>query len=283
MPRKALANASTSTSHEGDLVPRKRTKRLSTDGDCATKAEGRKRAKTSKSREPEASKEEQRPRLTTPDLEFDYHQSQLRDPRPTPGRVRRPRLEGWEVTEEFKQRFSLPKAERPKGRLSAYQRDLLSKEQTLLDPAQTFHDLHVCHKNGPHGQPTYDSAGFQLDFNEVAEWIKPKSYNKSRTVRGEERAVDRARREERELFESFFIPGDEPDWDNGTTAKHYIKDHILKDLGVPWHQIDAKRAREWLQNGFQKKKFSEWWREPNEEEEKRMLKMMSGASLRKDL
>ncbi|KAM0724218.1 hypothetical protein Q7P37_000100 [Cladosporium fusiforme] len=31
------------------------------------------------------------PRLTTPDLEFDFDRSQLRDPRPTPGRKARPR------------------------------------------------------------------------------------------------------------------------------------------------------------------------------------------------
>ena len=39
--------------------------------------------------------EQRKPRLTTPDLEYDYDRSQLRDPRPTPGRRARPR---WDDT-----------------------------------------------------------------------------------------------------------------------------------------------------------------------------------------
>ncbi|RWA11053.1 hypothetical protein EKO27_g4045 [Xylaria grammica] len=277
-PRKAPSD----TTQERGAAPKAGIKRQPADHDSTTKAEaeGRKRAKTSKSTEPE---EEQRPRLTTPDLEFDYDQSQLRDPRPTPGRVRRPRLRGGEATEEFKQQFFIPKPERPKGRLNAYQKNLLYEEQALLDPAETFHDLYVCHKRGPYGEPTYDAAGFQLDFGKVAEWKKPTAYNRSRMVKGTLRGVERQNREERELFEIFFVHGDAPDSDHGFNAKNYVKDHISKDLGVPWHQINASHAREWLQKGFQKKKFSEWWREPNNEERKRMAKMMEGASLRKDL
>ncbi|KAI3326023.1 hypothetical protein HD806DRAFT_488930 [Xylariaceae sp. AK1471] len=283
MPRTTPTDTSTSANHKRDLGSKRGAKRQSTDNnDSAPKSEVRKRARTSKSTEPEAPKEEQRPRLTTPDLEFDYDRSQLRDPRPTPGRVRRPRLEESEVTDEFKQRFFIPKPERPKGRLNAYQKDLMFKEQALLDPTKTFHDLYICHKNGPRGPPTYDSAGFRLDFNKVAEWMRPKSYSKSRVVRGMERAVDRATREQQEIFESFFVHGDEPD-NNKSMVNNYVKDHISKDLGIPWHQISPKHAREWEQKGFQKKKFSEWWQEPNEEERKRMMKMMGGASLRKDL
>ncbi|KAI0426822.1 hypothetical protein F5Y09DRAFT_345265 [Xylaria sp. FL1042] len=187
---------------------------------------GSKRAKTSALEEPEHLEEEQKPRLTTPDLEFDYDQSQLRDPRPTPGRMRRPRL-----------------SERPKGRLNAHQKDFLYKEQALLDPAMTFHSLNVCHKNGPHGQPTYDSAGFQLDFEKVAGWMKPTPYSKSRAVLGMQKALARREREKREVFESFFVNGDGP-VSNAGSVVDYVKDHIPKDLSIPWHQIDAQRAHE---------------------------------------
>ncbi|KAI0508732.1 hypothetical protein F5B22DRAFT_381767 [Xylaria bambusicola] len=281
MPRKAPADASTSSAKEGEPTPKRGAKRQSTDHDSAPKVANGKRARVSDitSKEQEVSKEEQRPRLTTPDLEFDYDRSQLRDPRQTPGRVRRPRPRGSEVTEEFKQQFFIPQAERPKGRLNAYQKDQLHREQSLLDPTDVFHDLYVCHKKGPHGTPVYDSAGFQLDYRKVDEWMKPKPYNKSRIVRGMERSIERGEHEKRATYEIFFVQGDEP---GSTSVMDYVKDHIAKDLNVPWHQIDSGRAREWQQKGFEKKKFSEWWREPNDEERKRMSKMIGGASLRKD-
>ncbi|RYC54368.1 hypothetical protein CHU98_g11844, partial [Xylaria longipes] len=164
------------------------------------------------------------------------------------------------------------------------QKAFLSEKQALVDPTATFHDLHVCYEKGPRGR-AYDDAGFQLDYDKVAEWMKPKAYNRSRAVRGMERSLERGDREQREVFEVFFVEGDDPGDDVGRRldAMHYVKDHISKDLGVPWHQIGPKHAREWLEKGFEKKRFSEWWREPNEEERKRMSKMMGGASLRKDL
>ena len=267
-------------------MPRRGIKRQPTNDDCDTQLGSGKRSRTSDvaSGEREASEEKQRPRLTTPHLEFDYDRSQLRDPRPTPGRVRRPRLRAPEVTEEFKQRFFILQAERPKGRLSAHQKELLNRQQASLDPTDMFHDLYVCHKKGPHGAPTYDSAGFLLDFNKVDDWMKPKPYNKSRVMRGMEKSVERGDCEERILFEIFFVEDDNPrSRTNSFIIKDYVKDHISKDLDVPWHQIDAKRAREWQQKGFEKRKFSEWWRDPNEEERKRMFNMKLGASLRKDL
>ncbi|KAH8161814.1 hypothetical protein CIB48_g6435 [Xylaria polymorpha] len=90
MPRKATTSASTPVPHDRDAAPKRGAKRTSTDHDSTTESRGRKRAKTSESA---ALEEELRPRLTTPDLEFDYDRSQLRDPRPTPGRTRQPRLE----------------------------------------------------------------------------------------------------------------------------------------------------------------------------------------------
>ncbi|KAI0802135.1 hypothetical protein GGR55DRAFT_666998 [Xylaria sp. FL0064] len=268
MPRKAPT--------EGDLAPKRGAKRQSTN---ATEAEGSKRTKKSKLAEPDDSR---KPRLTTPDLEFDYDRSQLRDPRPTPGRIRRPRLDELELTDELRQRFSMPGPERPKGRLDAFQKGPLYKEQTLLDPSKMHHDLHVCYKKGPRGRPTYDTAGFQLDFKKVAEWMKPKPYDKSRMVGTMERSMARRKRVEREVLEIFFVDGDGLD-SNGTFVMQCVKDHISKDLGVPWHQIDAKRAREWQERGFEKKKLSEWWQQPNEEEKKRMMKMEIGSKLRKDL
>ena len=226
---------------------------------------------------PEA-KPQAKPRLTTPDLEFDYDRSQLRDPRPTPGRVSRPRRLQRDLTEEWKQQFEIPKPVKPKGRLSSLQKDKLFEEATLLDPSAIFHDLYVCHRKGPHGSPTYDAAGFALDWHKVDNWRKPKPYNKRAVVRGMERAVTRAMGEQEQMYKIFFTNGEAP-----KEAENYMKDQVSKDLGIPWHQIGVPELRLWEEKGFQKQNAEEWWHTPTEEELKRMLGMLSGASLRKDL
>ncbi|KAI8651674.1 hypothetical protein NCS55_01413300 [Fusarium keratoplasticum] len=214
----------------------------------------------------------QKPRLTTPDLEFDFDRDQLRDPRPTPGRVKRPRYGDHELTQEFKQRFHIPKP-RP--------RDF--EHEALADPSATFHDLHVCHKKGPKGSPTYDSAGFQLDYNKVAKWMKPVAYNKKRMVSGMERHLVEQAKEDEKMIKSFFVDGKHPGKYKGGKFMDFLKDHVSKDLGVPWHQIDSKCVKEWEEKGFEKINADEWWHEPNEVERKRFMKMLEGASLRKDL
>jgi len=230
------------------------------------------RASASQAEASTSSEQTQKPRLTTPDLEFDFDRDQLRDPRPTPGRVKRPRYSDLEITEDFKQRFHIPKP-RP--------RDF--EHEALADPSATFHDLYVCHKKGPKGSPTYDSAGFQLDYDKVVKWMKPVAYNKKRMVNGMERHLEEQAKEDEAMINSFFVDGKHPGKYKGDEYMHFLKDHVSKDLGVPWHQIDSKRVKEWEEKGFEKINADEWWHEPNEEERKRYMKMMGGASLRKDL
>ncbi|KAI4860412.1 hypothetical protein F4820DRAFT_109162 [Hypoxylon rubiginosum] len=234
--------------------------------------------------------EESKPRLTTPDLEFDYDRSQLRDPRPTPGRVKRPRREKPELTVEFKKRFYIPEPAKPKSRLNSTQGEKLFKQKALLDPSEMFHDLYTCHRKGRTGSPTYDQAGFQLDWKKVDDWMKPRAYNKSSAVKGMSKALERHARERREMYEIFFVDGKGPECEP-TYVMDYLRDHVSKDLGIPWHQIGPKQLVEWEKRGFPKQKAEEWWREPNEEwwrepneeERTRIVKMMEGASLRKDL
>lgn len=239
------------------------------------------RAKKSKKSEGEASsaQHEDKPRLTTPDLEYDYDRSQLRDQRQTPGRVRRPRLNDRELDDDFRERFYIPTVEKPKG--VSKNSDEFFAMKALADPSYSFHDLHVCHKKGRNGSPTYDDAGFQLDWEKVDRWMKPQPYNKRKMVSGMERAMERAENEQAAMYKSFFVEGKGPD--NSAECKDYIKDHVSKDLGIPWHQIDSKKVKEWEERGFSKVKLEDWWHVPNKEERKRMMKMMTGASLRKDL
>jgi hypothetical protein len=95
-------------------------------------------------------------------------------------------------------------------------------KQALADPSYTFHDLHVCHKKGRNGSPTYDEAGFQLDWDKVDKWMKPQSYSKSRAVNGMNRALERAAKEEKLTYEAFFIDGKGPS-DGSGQVMDYIK------------------------------------------------------------
>ncbi|KAI1394739.1 hypothetical protein F4819DRAFT_480743 [Hypoxylon fuscum] len=260
-------------------------KRKSTEVDSSAKPPRKRQAKKpAVSNEAEVVPDEERkPRLTTPDLQLDFDRSQLRDPRPTPGRVARPRMEGYDISEEFKRRFYIPKPKKPKGRLNAAQEEKLFIQEALLDPSATFHDMYVCHKKGRNGSPTYDSAGFRMDWKKVDDWMKPKAFSRSGAVNGMERTLKRQEKEERDMYNIFFVDGKGPEDESSCTVTGYVKDHISKDLGIPWHQIGPKEIRAWEKKGFPKQKAEEWWQEPNDVEMSRMTKMLSGASLRKDL
>ena len=64
---------------------------------------------------------------------------------------------------------------------------------------------------GPNGSPTYDKAGFELDYDKVADWMKPKSYNKGSMVRGMERLLEKTRQETKRMAEIFFEKGEGPE------------------------------------------------------------------------
>jgi hypothetical protein len=231
-----------------------------------------------------------RPRLTTPDLEFDFDRSQLRDPRPTPGRKARPRhssidldLHNKPLKEHFETNFYIPEAEKPKGRLNALQKDELFRQNGLLNPLHSFHDLYVCHEKGPDGSPTYDTAGFELDYKKVQRWMRPQAYNKKSIVRGAARAVDRHVSEEEQMFNLFFKGGKASSPNQHRHLNHSVKDHVSKDLGIPWHQIGVEQVQDWRDKGFGPVEYEQWWKEPSEVESARLWKMLGGASLRKDL
>ncbi|KAF5656257.1 adenine nucleotide alpha hydrolase [Fusarium circinatum] len=199
-----------------------------------------KQAKTTEARP--STPDGQKPTLKEKDLEFDFDHSQIRDPRATPGRVKRPRYEEREL------------------------------------------NLHRCHRKGPDGSPTYDSAGFQLDYEKVAKWMKPVAYNKKSMVNGMERHLKRVEEETKKIYDSFFIGGKGPEGEMGSTqVMDQINDQVSKDLGVPWHQIDPKQLKKWEEQGFAKVDADKWWHRPNQVERDRFMKMLGGAYLRKDL
>ena len=100
-----------------------------------------------------------------------------------------------------------------------------------------------------------------------------------------EEMLDEEEREEKELLKTFLVDPDKVYKGKVTPmeVENYIKDHVSKDLGVPWHQINLQRIKDWRRKGFERVKFDTWWKTPAEEEDKRMLKMMDGSKYRKDM
>ncbi|KAK0103276.1 hypothetical protein ONS95_005309 [Cadophora gregata] len=118
-----------------------------------------------------------------------------------------------------------------KVRKTAYEKNEEYKQFIRETPGHTFYELYVCFDKGPNGSPTYDKSGFQLDYNKVADWMKPTPYNKSRMVNGMEKAIAKSKTESEQMAEIFFEKGEAPtdSW-KVSTAKDYWKDRVSKDL-----------------------------------------------------
>jgi hypothetical protein len=140
--------------------------------------------------------------------------------------------------------------------------------------------LHVCFDKGPKGSPTFDKSGFELDWEKVAHWMEPKPYNKAKMIRGMDRAVEKAQSDAKLMAEIFFEKGEVPENPEYGGGKEYWKDRVSKDLNVPWHRVGVEHFNEWEKKGFKKARKGEY-ENPSEVERKRMLRLMSGASLRK--
>ncbi|KAI2780128.1 hypothetical protein F4815DRAFT_445678 [Daldinia loculata] len=169
-----------------------------------------------------------------------------------------------------------------RARQKLYESTISASEKASWTPAKCFMTCMCVIKKGREGSPTYDAAGFQLDWEKVDSWMHPPSYTKSGVVSRIEKVVDKMEREERDMFKIFFVDGKPPD-SEPTIVTEYLQDHVSKDLGIPWHQIGPKHLVEWEKRGFPKQKARKWWQEPNEMEERRMMKMSSCAIYRKDL
>ncbi|KAI1097554.1 hypothetical protein F4804DRAFT_347093 [Jackrogersella minutella] len=254
-PSSTSGNVSTTENHDSKLSSNSKA------NTSKTTSRGRKRKSTESdpSDNPKGAKQARKPDAPKPDVT--PNEDQLRESRPTPGRIKRPRYSSFRIPEGFKDRFYVPKPVKPKGRLNALQKHKMYIQTTMLDPSETFHDLHACHRKGRNGSPTCDSAGFQLDWNKVDDWMHPPSYTKSRAVTRMERRVEEMDRKSRKMRDIFFVDG------NDMFVDDYLKDHVSKDLGIPWHQIGPEQLLE----------------EPNEVEKARMSNMSSGCLLRKDL
>lgn len=161
------------------------------------------------------------------------------------------------------------------------QEDELYREKARKDPAHGFHHLYVCYDRGPNGPPTYDTAGFRLDYNKVVDWFKPVRYNKKRMINGMDRALARGQSLDEHIIQAFFedFEAAKEKMRGHPIHMSLVKDTISKDLGIPLHKIDHEEINLWEQKGFTKHKVEDWV-SYSDEDKKRDLKMMQGSKLR---
>ena len=209
--------------------------------------------------------------------------SGIRDTRATPGRMVPPRSGSPNAyrpeTDPPSMKSLSPEQPKKKKRMSYAEQDRDFKRQALKDPNHPFHDMHKCYKKGPRGRPTYDGAGFQLDYDKVADRMKPRAYNKKSMVDGMEKHLKKVEQERAKMAAIFFVDGKGPG-NKFDTNERYWCDKVSKDLDVPWHKVDSKTFEEWENKGFEKQS-AEDWEEVSEEDRKRMNRMGQGSLLRK--
>jgi hypothetical protein len=153
--------------------------------------------------------------------------------------------------------------------------------QSILDnPDHSFHDLHICFNKGPNGSPTYDRAGFQLDYDAVVHWMNP-SYVCKPNYAKEDTSYDQQIRDWKRMAKIFFEPGAAPtDREVLFRMSDYWRDRVSKDLGIPWHKVWVKDFEDWEKWGFPKAKRGEY-QSPTQQGKDRMSKIHGGSALRK--
>lgn len=141
--------------------------------------------------------------------------------------------------------------------------------------------MYACFKKGPDGRPTYDKAGFLLDYRKVADRMRPRGYNKKAIMNGMDRAIRQAE-EEKEKMCAIFFRGGKPPKDGGKHTVDLIKDKVSKDLGIAWHKITPTKVKYWAERGFPKENPRDYAGSTvTAEERKRFHSLQEGSKLRK--
>ncbi|KAK7532630.1 hypothetical protein BKA81DRAFT_369240 [Phyllosticta paracitricarpa] len=252
---------------------------------------------------------------TGPSLDADgmEHQVPIQPPdrRPTPGRINNPRAvneEGaapmysrgvvdefpWKTDPNYSRRSYMSIDEhgmfhddedapegppKKKGRHNNPDRLKWEEEQPMADPNRSSHAYHLCASRGPNGPPTYDSAGYLLDYEKCVDYTRPKLYNKNTMMNRMNRSLERSKQEQEKMAHLFFEPDAVPKDKQSPQQVDHWRDRVSKDLGVPWHTVGVEKFEEWDRKGFPKARKNEYERFEKEEED-RMMELLSGGTYR---
>ncbi|KAF2653770.1 hypothetical protein K491DRAFT_717738 [Lophiostoma macrostomum CBS 122681] len=168
-----------------------------------------------------------------------------------------------------------------KVRKSAWEKEKEYTDFVKQHEGHMFHELHVCYDKGPNGSPTYDKAGFELDFEKVADWMKPVSVQTVKRRMGTKKyndGFDKSIRDTERMHQIFFgVPSraDVPYFVNEAA-----KDRVSKDLQIPCHRIGVAEFEDWETRGFQKHRLDEY-SSLSQAQQDRLMNLFSGSALRK--
>lgn len=143
------------------------------------------------------------------------------------------------------------------GRSNNPARQQWENDQCLNDPNKTFHCLHLCYRRGPNGPPTYDSAGFQLDYQKVVKWFCPMPEKRASRRMGWIRMLQASEKKEQEtqtIISLFFRESERPERRVESTdiVMDAIRDRVSKDLGIMLHEVGLPQIRDWDRMRFPK-------------------------------
>ena len=174
---------------------------------------------------------------------------------------------------------------------SCYRNCQICKEEeyawdALNNPDATFHELHVCRAKGREGSPTYDKAGYELDYDKVMDWFRPAGIPSRPTalrlgiqVRyfADRRSIDQ------QMLDEFFEEGAAPradarDFPPMTIAA--VKARVEADTGVLFHRIGPYEVRDWAAMGFPRAKEG-WYNGLSDGYKKWCADKEVGSALRK--
>ncbi|KAL8918903.1 MAG: hypothetical protein Q9208_007084 [Pyrenodesmia sp. 3 TL-2023] len=145
------------------------------------------------------------------------------------------------------------------------------KAKKAKPPSPRVGPVEVCLRKGPGGSPTYDEAGYELDFDYILKSTRrPRRLGKRGMERlREERKKDERKRKLVEVSEE-------------QARKFYMgamDDKVARDLGIAYHEVGIEEYEEWHKKGFRRKEGE--LENLDDEERKRLDKLVTGCALRK--
>jgi len=162
------------------------------------------------------------------------------------------------------------------------------KEDALCDPNIPFSSKDLdslpkrngpterCLRKGPHGSPTKDELGYELDYKAIAKAShRPRARAMSdKYMEMLDREAENDRRREEIMgvseAESHKLPG---------IAESAMTNRVAIDLGIPYHTVGMGEFEEWHRRGF-RAELKDWKNLPKEQVD-RLLKIQSGCAFRK--
>ena len=130
-----------------------------------------------------------------------------------------------------------------------------------------------CLRKGPHGSPTYDTLGYQLDFD----YIRKTSHRPRRSKGHSDKMMAHCRKRDEERERKAQIMGAEGSSSN-VLNENVWNDIVARDLGVPFHTVGMEEFEEWARRGG-KAEVREY-KELDGREQKRLMRLQTGCALR---